>query len=204
MHGPDAPQNSMEAFRRAAAAGVGIETDLRTTSDDVVVLHHDRCVRGTPVDRLSHQELNQAAGRDVPTLDDLIQARLPVMLNLDVKTPRALALALDAMLENQDRIAFVTAFQHDIAVDAAAAGLRAGYLMASAPASDAPLPPARPRLDVTVWDYDMVHLELVDRARAAGMATVVAYGPVTAGEHERLHDLGVDVAITDHPLVWRP
>ena len=41
LHGDGAPENSLEAFRRACDAGYGIELDVQTTRDGVVVVFHD-------------------------------------------------------------------------------------------------------------------------------------------------------------------
>lgn len=191
-------QNTMAAFRNAAADGWGIETDLRSTSDGEVVLFHDRCYGGVPVEETSRYDLETAVGHDVPTLDDLLDADLGVPLNLDVKTGTAFTLALPAMMAARDRIALVSAFNHNTAIAAAAAGLPSGYLMASRPQFDAPLPPRRMNLDTIVFDYDMIDQELVDRVRLKGMS-VVSYGAITRTEQDRLRGMGVVATITDRP-----
>jgi glycerophosphoryl diester phosphodiesterase len=75
-----APQNSLDAVRQAAALGCdAIEIDVRRTADGQVVLVHDARLRWRPVGRLEHREvqarmqvgqapllahvLDQAAGR---------------------------------------------------------------------------------------------------------------------------------------------
>ena len=197
-HFPNGRQNTMESFRNAAAEGWGIETDLRSTSDGVVVLFHDRCCGGVPVEETTRYDMETILCRDVPTLDDLLDADLGVPLNLDVKTGTAFALALPKLIAARDRIVLVSAFNHDTAIAAAAAGLPAGYLMASRPQFDAPMPPRRVNLETIVFDYDMIDQDLVDRVRLKGMS-VVSYGAITRAEHDRLRKMGVAATITDRP-----
>lgn len=201
--GSDAPQNSMEAFRRAAGAGYGIETDLRHTADGVVVLHHDRCCAGRPVSQMTKSELDECAGIEVTTLSDLLSAGLGVPLNLDVKTMQALRNATADMLAASTSIALVSAFHHDIVVEAAILGLPAGYLMASRPSRDAPLPLSRPGVGTCVWDYDMIDPSLSHRSAKSGFSNA-SYGAVTEHELARLDFLGFAIAITDNPDAYRP
>ena len=44
---PGIPENSMEAFRRAIAAGYGIELDVHLTSDRKLAVIHDSCLKLT-------------------------------------------------------------------------------------------------------------------------------------------------------------
>ena len=191
-------QNTMEAFALAADAGHGIETDLRTTSDGRVVLFHDRCLDGRAVDSMTHSELQAMVGRDVPTLEELLDADLGVPINLDVKTSDAYVKSLAMVLGARDQIVLVSAFRHELAIAAAAAGLPSAYLMASRPQFDAPLPPRRPNLDTIVFDYDVIDHELVDRVRLRNMS-VVSYGSITREENAHVERLGIVARITDRP-----
>ena len=193
-HGP-APENSLDAFLRAAAAGHGIETDLRTTRDGRLVLFHDRTAADAAVDTLTHHELEAAARRRVPLLDDLLAAALPVPLNLEVKTPAAWK-ALASRLGDLPADVLISSFVHPIAVAAAETGLEAALLWASLPAG--PLPSAAPRLRTGVWDFNIVEPALVTATRAGGWRTIV-YGPRTLAEHRALAGMGVEGIITDAP-----
>jgi glycerophosphoryl diester phosphodiesterase len=42
LPGNEGIENTLAAFARAAAAGYGLETDVRASADGVPVLHHDR------------------------------------------------------------------------------------------------------------------------------------------------------------------
>ena len=63
QNGSDAPENSMEAFRRAVDAGYGIELDVQTTKDGVPVVFHDftlkRMARYADGQAPSHAVLNE-------------------------------------------------------------------------------------------------------------------------------------------------
>ncbi|MGA9120622.1 MAG: glycerophosphodiester phosphodiesterase family protein [Bacteroidota bacterium] len=98
-----APENTMVAFRRAAAAGADmIELDVRLTADDVLVVFHDRqlrrttngrgAVRNRTVDELNRLDAgswfsHRYAGEQIPALITVL-AQLPgrVGLNIEVKT----------------------------------------------------------------------------------------------------------------------
>ena len=196
-HGPDVPENSMAAFARAAAAGCGIETDLRTTRDGRLILFHDRTAVDADVASLTHAELEAAKGRAIPLLETLLAAALPVALNMEVKT-RAAWTALQPFVADLPRSVLISSFIHPIAVAAADAGLDAALLLASHPAGPDLLPPPQPRLSTAVWDVNVVDAELPLRARALGWRTIV-YGPVTVAEHDALTAIPVDGIITDTP-----
>lgn len=97
LHGPGGPvENSLSAVEAAVRAGLGVEVDVRLSSDGVAVVHHDASLRrlsGDPrrVRRLSAQTLGRLRLRDsddvVPRLEevlDLVTGRVPVLLDVKV------------------------------------------------------------------------------------------------------------------------
>lgn len=88
----DAPQNSLDAFRAALAAGAThLETDVRATADGVAVLVHDpELPDGRAVADLRLAELLEAAPA-VTTLTAALAALPDARFNLDVKHPGAVA-----------------------------------------------------------------------------------------------------------------
>lgn len=93
-NGSDAPENSLRAFERAAAAGYGIELDVRLTKDGVPVVFHDDTlkricgVEGT-VRQRTFEELQafSLCGTDqrIPRLEDvlkLVDGRVPLIVEL--------------------------------------------------------------------------------------------------------------------------
>lgn len=116
------PENTLAAFRNAAALGVAqIEFDVRATADDELVVIHDATVDRTTdgrgkVARLTLDELRRLdagswkapefAGERVPTLDETLDA-LPrdVWINLQIKkddrAPRIADRAVSAVAQRQ-------------------------------------------------------------------------------------------------------
>ena len=81
-----APQNSLEAFDDAAALGCNaVELDVRRTADGRIVVVHDALVRGRPVGRLEHHQV-QARMKDgqAPALEDVL-ARVAGRIAVDVE-----------------------------------------------------------------------------------------------------------------------
>jgi glycerophosphoryl diester phosphodiesterase len=94
LHDEEAPENSMEAFRRAIARGYGIEIDVLLSADGKVVVFHDTSLqRMTGVDKgintLSWEQISQLRllGTDegIPLfteLLDLIQGKVPLLIEI--------------------------------------------------------------------------------------------------------------------------
>jgi glycerophosphoryl diester phosphodiesterase len=99
----DAPENSLEAYKRAIELGVDvIEIDLNETSDGVVVVMHDGTIdrttdgKGKPSDytlaELKKFHLRNGLGRPtrntIPTLEEvMLVAKGKVLVNLDKSYP---------------------------------------------------------------------------------------------------------------------
>jgi glycerophosphoryl diester phosphodiesterase len=94
LHGPDIPENSLPAFAAAIESGIGIETDLRLTADDRIVLFHDAdstrmCGSPAAIGRSTLDSLARlrVAGQPIPTLPDLFRladGRVPLLLEVKV------------------------------------------------------------------------------------------------------------------------
>lgn len=71
------PENSPAAFRRAVALGAdGIELDVHSTADGVMVVHHDPSIDGLSIPRTAHRSLLTARlpnGEPIPTLENALQ-----------------------------------------------------------------------------------------------------------------------------------
>lgn len=201
LHGPGTPENTLAALRAAAAAGYGIETDLRTDAEGRLVLFHDRTLAGAPIAALTHAEIEQRAGYTVPTLDDLLALQLTVPLNLEVKTTAAMAALIPYLEAGLPGDILLSSFVHAVPVAAAARfGIASAYLLASASTLDAGWPVARERCRTIVWDFNIVDAALLAEAARRGFASFV-YGPRTADEHRWLADAGVAAVISDTPAL---
>jgi len=85
-----APENSVEAFRLAAAQGAdGVELDVRRTADGSLVVHHDAAVDdGDPIVGLTERELR----RRVPSLvsfHEAMAACAGLIVNIEIKNSPA-------------------------------------------------------------------------------------------------------------------
>ncbi len=101
LHGDGVPENTLAAFAAACEAGVGIELDVRLTSDGVPVVVHDRDLRRLTghvfrVDRIDAAVLADlmllGSDQTVPTLEEVLDAvagRVPVMVEVKNETARA-------------------------------------------------------------------------------------------------------------------
>ncbi|HEX5760282.1 MAG TPA: glycerophosphodiester phosphodiesterase [Thermoanaerobaculia bacterium] len=199
----DCPENTLEAFARAAALGAdGVETDVRVAAGGAAVLFHDRIAPdGRPVAALTPAELGAAAGHPVPGLEEALDRFPQLLWNLEIKTPAALEATAAAVASRLATHRFlVTSFWHPLLERFAhLAGVECGLLLASRPASFdafAGLFPRDGRIWTAVWHYEALDPALLDQAAALGFRRFV-YGLETPEEHRRCADLGVTGVITD-------
>ncbi len=94
LHGGEAPENSMAAFRRAVEAGCGIELDVQLSADGAVMVFHDYTLARMTGDHRKLAELTAAelkslrlGGTDegIPTFRevlDLVDGRIPLLVEL--------------------------------------------------------------------------------------------------------------------------
>ena len=92
------PENSMEAFSRAAGAGYGIELDVHVTADGFPVVFHDEelhrmCGVDGEVEEKTLPELQElrlgGTGHGIPLLSsvlEMVQGRVPLLIELKVPT----------------------------------------------------------------------------------------------------------------------
>jgi glycerophosphoryl diester phosphodiesterase len=103
----NAPENSRAAFRAAAAAGVGVELDVRLTADEIPVVFHDASLQRMCNHRDWLRQLKVADlvqwplpdGSTIPTLAEVlaIMGKLPVLIEL--KVDGAMGLIADAVAD---------------------------------------------------------------------------------------------------------
>lgn len=99
-NGTGAAQNSINSLRNAAKAGVyGSEFDVWQTTDDVLVVCHDRFHAGMPVDSSTYGELRGkplSDGEPIPTLAEYMEE--------GKKSPADFRLILEIKKANVDRV----------------------------------------------------------------------------------------------------
>lgn len=201
----DAPENTMDAFAAAIKLGVdGIETDVRLSADDKLVIIHDRISpKKRAVAELTHRELAGDIGQPVPLLAEILDAFPGVLWNIEIKTPNAWPAAARVLAEFQGkRRLLVTSFRHDVVMQCAGElDVECGLLLAHRPLDVAAIVAGcsdRPRIKAIVWDYNIVDDSVLRAVSAAGWGNYV-YGAVTFAEHQRCVALGLAGLITDHP-----
>lgn len=91
---PNAPENSLYAFRKAVENGYGIELDVQLTKDDRVVVFHDNglkriCGVDAPVNSLTFDELQELrlleTDERIPLFSDVlkvIDGKVPVIVEI--------------------------------------------------------------------------------------------------------------------------
>lgn len=198
-HDASIPENSKEAFEKAANAGVGFETDVRTDAYGTPVIIHDRCIGDRTVSEMSVADMSRTLGHVVPTLGDLLETDWGVPINLEFKTTSAYEASRSMLMRHRGRDILMTSFIHSVAFDAARElGFEAGLLTASRPNGSWDMAGHGDRVRTVVWDFNVADAEAVGRLMEAGFASIV-YGPVTRKEHEALAGMGLRAVITDHP-----
>lgn len=94
LHGPGVPENSLAAFKAAAAAGYAIELDVHLSADGQLVVIHDHntkrlarrnlVVADTPAATLTRLQL-QGTSQRIPLLVDvlkLVRGRVPLLIEI--------------------------------------------------------------------------------------------------------------------------
>lgn len=83
---PGVPENTIAAFEAARDAGAEmVELDVRHTADRELVIFHDPLCGRAPLDTLTHAQLCEAAGVEVPTLPQALAWATEKRMPLDVE-----------------------------------------------------------------------------------------------------------------------
>jgi glycerophosphoryl diester phosphodiesterase len=137
-----APENTIEAFHRAAELGAdGVELDVRLTVDGHLVVHHDAVITGetTPINALSLADVRRRHPA-VPTLAEALEAWRDLWVDIEVKNnpadpdwdpdDRAVGVVIEEIdrLGARDRV-LVSSFNLPTVNAARAAGLETGWLL---------------------------------------------------------------------------
>lgn len=200
------PENTLEAFAAAASMSVdGIETDLRRSADGLLFLFHDRHHQGRDIASFTRDELSQAVGHHVPTLDEALQ-HCPgdLLWNLEIKSLDAIDQTVAAVQRyGRQRRLLVTSFWHQAVVETAErCDAPCGLLVAHRPADQhtAPLVPPRlrGRIGTIVWKHEFLDAGAVEQARSEGLASW-AYSVHSPRDHQDCVAWGLDGVISDLP-----
>jgi glycerophosphoryl diester phosphodiesterase len=81
-----AEENTLESFSIARDVGAdGIEFDVHSTSDDVLVIHHDDKIRGFGQLRTRRFSDLRASYPSIPTIDEVVEVSGDMILNIEIK-----------------------------------------------------------------------------------------------------------------------
>ena len=199
-------ENTLAAFEAAVELDVdGIETDVRISSDDYLVLIHDRIISGREVCALTRKEIEHETGYQVSTLDEALECFSGIIWNVEIKTREGLELIIQVLEKYQsNRTILVTSFRHDvIAICATSLKVDCGLIVAHRPLSlNSMLVDSSniTRINHIVWDYDILDGSLLKESAAAGYNNFV-YGLETKSEFKYCKGIDVDGVITDSPFL---
>ncbi|HKV51614.1 MAG TPA: glycerophosphodiester phosphodiesterase [Gemmatimonadaceae bacterium] len=211
------PENTLPSFLRALELGAdGIELDVHTTKDGVVVVHHDEVPRaaapsgrltGKRIDALTFDELQGFSVRGmalVPTLAEVLAAvrgRAEVFVELKGHGVEAATIEVIRKSPNPERCA-VHSFDHDAVRRARelAPELRGGILY-DRPLDDV-VAAMRAAEALDAWSrWDLIDAPTVAAVHGAG-GRVIAWTVNRTDRAMELASLGVDALCTDHlPLL---
>ena len=195
-----APENTIESFRLAIAAGAaGFEFDVRRSSDGCLVIVHDPYRRVPRAGRLSVSK-HPAAALGLPLLDDVLPAFPGAWLDIEMKVAGIEESVIDLAHRLLDPRRFVITSFHARSVrevkrlsPATPAGWLFKRTLITLPKwADAP------QLDYLCPHYSVLTRRLVRMARMRGLKLVTwtVDRPATL---RRVIALGADVVITNYP-----
>ncbi|HEV8149760.1 MAG TPA: glycerophosphodiester phosphodiesterase [Gemmatimonadales bacterium] len=201
------PENSLAAFREAVRLGAdGVELDVHTSADGMLVVHHDPEVAGVGLieqrDLVAIRAARLPNGEPVPTLAEAL-AELPGMeVWIELKTLPASADA--RLLETIEHAASperygIHSFDHRIVarLGSQRPGLRRGIL-----SSSYPLDPIAPLLAAgasTLWqEWHLIDEELVTAIHRRG-GEIIAWTLNDRPAALRLAGFGVDALCGNYP-----
>ena len=154
-------ENTMQSFEDSKKRGAdGIETDIRITKDDTLVLFHDKIVGKTKqvkVNDLTYKQLKSKVGYSVPTLDTLIDwADDSFLLNLEIKDPLAVPKLIETIKANKTKQYIVSSFWHNhVAKVSKATNVPSAIIMSLRPILIEPFLQLLPvNADYIIWNND--------------------------------------------------
>lgn len=202
-----APENTLEAFEQAIQIGVdGIETDVQISKDRQLILFHDRLLPdGRAVTGLTQDELSDAVGYLVPTLDMAITNPGDILWNLEIKNPLVLEPLVSALRAFCPSKRFlITSFWHPVVEQVSQhLAVDCGVLVDHRPFEQASYPLSwwpndNRHLNTIVWHYPVIDKRLIEQTTQRGIRNFV-YGVVTESDWLHCAELKIDGVITDHP-----
>jgi len=200
-------ENSRAAFARAVELGAdGVELDVHSTSDGIILVHHDAELPGLgPIGHLTFMQMGEFRlpnGEPVPTLPEVLEILGNLDVYVEVKTlSPAFDPALLAVLDQGPAPSrySVHGFDHRIIarLGALRPGLPRGILLSSYPLD--PLALMRSAGADTIWqDHSLIDAAIVDVVHGA-RGKLIAWTVNQPRDARRLARLGVDGLCGNYP-----
>lgn len=203
------PENTIAAFERAFERGAtGIELDVHSSHDGVIVVHHDPdladSVSGArrAIAEMTAEEIRANGSRgsvSVPRLTEVLRTVPPnATAYVEIKGARIERLVADVIAASSAKCA-VHSFDHATVrrIAAIAPDLPRGLLFESVESLESLESEVERAGARDVWPhYSLIDSALVRRARAVG-ARVIAWTVNARADAERLVALGIDGICTD-------
>ena len=192
----DIKENTLPAFERAKSLDAdGIETDVRLTKDNDVILFHDTSIGKKLVRKLTKKDLESRVGYQVPTLTELLDwADDDFLLNLELKEHDCVSEVYEILKEYKNKNIVLTSFHHPTAFKLSKVTKhKCGLLMPIRPVYLKPFLQLIPAdLEYIVWDYNVYDIEF--RVQLASYKHLV----YNMGEIRPTKKDFVDGIISDH------
>jgi len=203
------PENTVAAFERAFEHGAtGIELDVHSSRDGVIVVHHDPelaySVSGAllPIAETTWEEIRASgvrSGASIPRLTEVLAVVPPgATAYVEIKGARIEQLVADVIAVSSAKCA-VHSFDHATIgrISAIAPDLPRGLLFESVESLGSLESEVKRASARDVWPHhSLIDSALVARARAVG-ARVIAWTVNSRAEAARLAALGIDGICTD-------
>lgn len=199
------PENSVGAVASAREIGAdGVEIDVWLTSDKVLIVNHDRSVKGRDVTRSTRAEIEVVA--PIATLGAVLQATGELRINVEIKSTRsapynlaaarAVAQYLDASSVSDQCL--VSSFSLAICeeVRRVSPDRKVGWLVTRHSANVVLDKVVARRLTSAHFPFSRVNRAVAQRAAALGIELHV-WTPNLDDDLDRMLELGVGALITD-------
>lgn len=196
-----APENSMEGFERALAAGVdGIELDVRQSGDGKLVVVHGAVVGDHAVQSTPYESFRLAPeGHEIPLFEDVLKKfGKKTFLDIELKLPGYEIPAVELIKKyTKPEKTMVSAFDTKSLdkVDALLPELQLGFIYNRTQDEESR---HNCPVDVVIPQFRLASRQLIEEVHEEGLK-VWAWTVNDDVEIQRLLSLGVDGLITDHP-----
>ena len=156
-------ENTMEAFERAKTLGAdGVETDIRMTKDEELILFHDHSIGKKVIRQLTLDQIKSRIGYKPTVLNDLLNwADNDFILNLEIKEHDIVSQVYEELKRFNRKNIVISSFHHPASFKVAkAAKVKCALLMPVRPVYIKPFLQLIPAdLEYIIWDYGIYDVE---------------------------------------------